>query len=155
MVHRGEIVEKIVRQSNVPIVKVAKLMGKNPKTLYNWFGEENLNLQKILDIGKVIHHDFSEQFKELKDLPNQLMIVAENVEPYGKEENFKEKYYRLLEEQNALLREGKAAYEGVVSAVMSLARAVNTNTEIMGTGLNKGTKDVNESLLQIARMLDR
>jgi hypothetical protein len=110
MKHRGEILEKIVRQSHIPISEIARKIGYNRKSIYDFFHNPELPLDTILKIGKVIRHDFSYDFPEL--FPFVRNQVHENQEIYEtkllnecvKEKNeWMHKYIDLLEQHNALL----------------------------------------------------
>lgn len=103
MVHRGEIVEKVVRDSGIPLTKVAKKMGKSRRWIYNVFEIPDLSLELILEFGKILHHDFS---KEIPQIASRRSIVNDEAAPYGENslEYWKSKYYGLLEEYNDLLK---------------------------------------------------
>jgi hypothetical protein len=105
MEHRGEIIEKEIRESGIPLTTIAKRMGKTRQWLYLLFENPNVSIDHMLEIGKIIYHDFSKNIPELK-----LNGVSE-----GKQEAFydtksevqlwKDKYFTLLEEHNALLKQ--------------------------------------------------
>lgn len=64
--HRGQIVKQRVKLNGVSITHIAEELGTTRVTLNNWFATEDLDYKKILQIGRVIKHDFSEQFPEIK-----------------------------------------------------------------------------------------
>jgi len=104
MQHRGEIVEKAVRQSGYPLTKLVSRLGKSRRWIYNAFENAQLPLDHILRIGKIIHHDFSEEIDELKGKPQpaeDLPLIYK--EPKHDAEYWRTKYYELLEKYNALL----------------------------------------------------
>lgn len=99
MQHKGEIVEKAVRQSGIPLTKLVKRLGKSRKWIYNAFENPQLSFDVIIDIGKIIHYDFSTDFKELKATqPNDLLNNSPQEIEY-----WKNKYLHLLEEYKTLL----------------------------------------------------
>lgn len=112
MKHRGEIVEKAVRQSGVPISEIARSIGYNRKSMYDFFQKADLGLDIVIQIGKAIRHDFRKDFPEL--FFSDRNEVGEPVEDYKSsadlEECIKErnewmyKYIDLLEQHNALLK---------------------------------------------------
>jgi hypothetical protein len=105
MQHRGEIVEKAVRQSGIPLTQLTKKLGKSRRWIYNAFENPNLSLDLISEIGKIIHHDFGNDFLELKHL-NPLVLEKEQAYQTLNEnsaEFWKNKYLILLEKYNALL----------------------------------------------------
>lgn len=101
MLHRGEIVEKAVRESGFPIAELARRMKKSRRHIYNLFENPHLSVDEILQIGKIIHVDFSDLFTEVSKTK---ALVEESVTPYGDSAAYwKDKYIALLEKYNALL----------------------------------------------------
>jgi hypothetical protein len=104
MQHKGEIVERAVRQSGIPIAKIAKRIGKSRKWMYNAFANPQLSIDYILSIGKIIGHDFS---KDLDDIKRLSMVEEKVVPTYVKPEEdaafWKNKYYELLDKYTLLL----------------------------------------------------
>jgi len=100
MEHKGEIIEKAVRNSGLAISKIAAKLGKSRRWMYLMFDNPNVPYEIILEIGKILHHDFSHDLKLIQ------MSVSEPIEHYGnKDVNYwREKYYTLLEEYNELLK---------------------------------------------------
>ena len=101
MEHRGEIVEKAVRQSGYSITKLSIKMKKSRRWVYNTFENSQLSIDKILEIGKIINHDFSKEIKEINR-----SIQQNKIDPLEKEnaEYWKNKYLYLLEEHQELIR---------------------------------------------------
>ncbi len=106
MLHRGEIIEKAIRESGYSITTVAQRLGKSRRWMYLLFDNPAVSIELILQIGKIIYHDFSLEFPEIiqgKKVANE----PEN-KGYGNNEEvsfWKEKYFTLLEEYNALLKQ--------------------------------------------------
>ena len=48
MQHKGEIVEKAVRDSGMPLTKLSAKMHKSRRWMYNAFENENLSIDYIL-----------------------------------------------------------------------------------------------------------
>jgi hypothetical protein len=101
MQHKGEIVEKAVRQSGIPLTKLVARLGRSRKWIYNAFENPQLSLDVILEIGKIIHYDFSNEIKEL----NSNNSVNETRPDYNEVEFWKNKYLLLLEDYKKLLDE--------------------------------------------------
>jgi hypothetical protein len=95
MLHRGEIVEKIVRKSGYSLTKLSSHLGISRNTLYNRFLCSNLSWQFISEVGKFIHYDFTIEFPELKEEPGLMNQNAVS--------RVEHKYIRLLEKYNELL----------------------------------------------------
>jgi hypothetical protein len=106
MQHKGEIVEKAVRQSGLPLTQLAKRLGKSRRWLYNAFDNPNVSIEHILHIGSIIHHNFSDEILDLKRFKNFEDPRSEENKytvPSESAEYWKNKYLTLLEKYNALL----------------------------------------------------
>jgi len=112
MQHKGEILEKAVRDSGMPLTKLTKKLNKSRRWIYNAFENPNVSIDYILEIGKIIHHDFSEDIAELKKYRTMAAFMQlEDVSPAKNDENqnldyWKNKYLKLLEKYNQLLERG-------------------------------------------------
>lgn len=80
-------------------------MGKSRRWIYNVFEMPDLSLDLVLEFGKILHYDFSD---EIPQIANRTTILNDMEVPYGvnKAEYWKTKYYSLLEEYNELLKKG-------------------------------------------------
>lgn len=101
----------MVRQSHIPISEIARKIGYNRKSIYDFFHNPELPLDTIIKIGKVIRHDFRQDFPELfafnKNELNELTEAYGNnrLEECVKEKDeWMHKYITLLEQHNALLK---------------------------------------------------
>jgi len=106
MQHKGEIVEKAVRQSGLPLTQLAKRMGKSRRWLYNAFDNPSLSIEHILRIGSIIHYNFANDIHDLQRFLNlEEPISEENNYAIRAEsaEYWKNKYLTLLEKYNGLL----------------------------------------------------
>ena len=111
MQHRGEIVKKAIQLSGYSITKLSEKLGKSRRWMYQVFENSTVSLDLILEIGKIIHYDFSEDIKELRHMQNKPSAAAEPAgHYYTKQEDsaeyWKDKYLQLLEEYNSLLKKG-------------------------------------------------
>ena len=103
MQHRGEIIKEAVYKSGFPITELAKRMGKSRRWVYLLFDNPTVSIDTVLQIGAIIHYDFSDEIETIK--PHVLNDSALN---YSKEEVYwKNKYLKLLEEYNELLKKKK------------------------------------------------
>lgn len=107
MQHRGEIVKNAIYQSGMSITLIAKKIGKSRRWMYQMFENNNVSLDLILQIGEIIHYDFSEEIREINYTKGHLQ--DNKMPPYGKPANdeaefWKNKYLNLLEEYNLLLK---------------------------------------------------
>ena len=96
--HRGEILERAIKESGFSISKLAKRLNKSRQYMYNLFLKSDVNPDIIIQIGKIIGHDFTSEIQFFQQL-------EEPKEEYSKEnaKYWKEKYIELLEKYNALL----------------------------------------------------
>jgi predicted transcriptional regulator len=102
MLHRGEIIEKAIRESGYSITTVAQRLGKSRRWMYLLFDNPAVSIELILQIGKIIYHDFSLEFPEIIQGKK---ITKETEESKSEVVFWKEKYFTLLEEYNALLKQ--------------------------------------------------
>ncbi len=113
MQHRGEIIERAVRQSGYPITRLAKKLGKTARWMYFLFNNPNAPVNHIIAIGDVIQYDFSEEIDELKKFrrlqnssvqPESMAMDNDPEKEKQTAEFWKNKYLELLEQYTALLR---------------------------------------------------
>lgn len=109
MQHKGEIIEKAVRESGHSITKLAQKMGKSRRWVYQIFDSAVVPIDYIIEIGKIIHYDFSEDIKGIKMYGSSRPISGVEDGRYSgkasseEAEHWKEKYMNLLEKYNDLL----------------------------------------------------
>jgi CRISPR/Cas system-associated exonuclease Cas4 (RecB family) len=103
MKHRGEIVERAIRQSGYPISQIANKLGKSRRWMYLMFDNSQVDIELIISIGKIIHHDFSTEIKELSSINRNLFLEPEPAYNKKTKEYWKNKYLQLLESYNELL----------------------------------------------------
>jgi hypothetical protein len=77
MQHRGEIVEKAVRNSGISIKRLHDTLGLSRGTIYNKFDDAYLDFDFIVKVGEVIKHDFSVDFPELALFPEEVADTSE------------------------------------------------------------------------------
>jgi len=113
MQHKGEIIEKAVRESGHSITKLAQKMGKSRRWVYQIFDSAVVPIDYIIEIGKIIHYDFSQDIKGIKmygsDWPSASVDDPRFSGKASSEEAeiWKEKYMALLEKYNDLLSKQK------------------------------------------------
>jgi hypothetical protein len=105
MQHRGEIIKEAIYKSGYPITELAKRMGKSRRWVYLLFENPTVSIDIILQIGIIIHYNFS---NEIEGLNSQTHTLNEPFPNYLKEEDYwKNKYLKLLEDYNDLLKKVK------------------------------------------------
>jgi hypothetical protein len=108
MQHREEIIKEAVYKSGYPITALAKRLGKSRRWMYLMFENNTISLDLVLQIGKIIHYDFTPKIKEFSLSPttlNELSTAYKNEEPSS--EYWKNKYLKLLEDYSELLKATK------------------------------------------------
>ena len=65
MEHRGEIIEKAIRNSGMPLTSIARKIGKSRQWIYLLFQNPNVSLNIIVKIGKIIYYDFKDEIHGL------------------------------------------------------------------------------------------
>jgi len=106
LIHKGEILEKAVRKTEFPIKLLAKRLGKSRRHIYHLFERREISIEVLIQVGKIIQYDFSDDFAELANVQKKFK-VEELSDPKGAYESleyWKSKYYDLLEKHELLLR---------------------------------------------------
>jgi len=105
MQQRGEIVKQAVYKSGYSISLLAKRMNKSRRWVYLLFDNPTVSLDVILQIGEIIHVDFSKLIQELKQNNSGLRTPELNTPETEKHtpEYWKNKYLNLLEKHIELL----------------------------------------------------
>ncbi|NRA10798.1 MAG: hypothetical protein HRT57_02440 [Crocinitomicaceae bacterium] len=109
MLHRGEIIKKVVHESGYSITTLAKRLNKSRRWVYYIFEKPNVSLDVVLEIGKILHHDFSVEMKGVVLYSTQNKDARTVTDhrifnsAYEEVQHWKEQYYTLLEKYNDLL----------------------------------------------------
>ncbi|MFM2285350.1 MAG: hypothetical protein RLZZ543_847 [Bacteroidota bacterium] len=107
MQHRGELLEAAIRKSGIPITRIVNQLKHSRRWLYNQFSRPDVSIDVMLDIGKIIHHNFAQELLELKQ-DRRINGISKEDDGVGYGEQsaqfWKDKYMRLLEEYNELLK---------------------------------------------------
>lgn len=121
MIHRGEIVEKVIREEAYSITKLAGKLGRSRRHIYNMFENNKLNWDVIEKIGEIINYDFSKKFDELKHRKRQAADIEFNYLTVKRSYTFEEcieeldfwkkRYIELMEKYSALLQSKLDAVE--------------------------------------------
>jgi len=91
VLHKSKIPEQAIRRSEYSISLLARKLNKSRQHVYNLFEKEHIPIDTILQVGLIINHDFSEEIKELTNIPQDYKYAVLN-EPL-------ERHQLLLEEQ--------------------------------------------------------
>lgn len=99
MASRGEIVKRVVQESGFSVTRLAQKINISRAQLYLDFANPEMSFDRILAIGKVLRHDFSQEFK---DLSTELVNLV-NEEPGVYARQLHECQGRLLSLQDQLI----------------------------------------------------
>lgn len=105
MIHRGVLIKKAVYKSGFSITELAKRLGKSRRWVYLMFENPSVSLDVVLELEKIIHYNFSLEIKEIR--PSMLGLIepaSSGQNEKHSDEYWKNKYLRLLEEYNELLK---------------------------------------------------
>lgn len=107
MIHRGQLVEKIVRKSGYSLTKLAEKLKISRNTLYNRFNDPHLGYGFIVRVGNIIYYDFTFDFPEIKkeiDLLGEVPIAVPQKEDGAAELwRIEAKYIQLVNKYDRLL----------------------------------------------------
>ncbi len=107
MQHRGELLKEAIKDSGVPLTRIVKKLNKSRRWLYNQFLLPDVPLDILIEIGRIIHVDFSNKVQQLKpDSKNSFLFLDGSEEGYGNNsaQFWKDKYMALLEEYTNVLK---------------------------------------------------
>jgi hypothetical protein len=99
MASRGEIVKKVVQESGFSISRLAEKIKISRAQLYLDFANPEMSYDRILAIGKVLKHDFSQDFK---DIPTDLVSLV-NEDPSVYKSALQDCQNRLMNVQDQLI----------------------------------------------------
>jgi predicted transcriptional regulator len=106
MQNRGEIIKQAVNKSGMSITHLSKSIGKSRKWVYDMFENESVSLDVILQVGEIIHHNFTTEIDDLYSLQKGTIATSlDNENNSNSVEYWKNKYLILLEEYNTFLKE--------------------------------------------------
>lgn len=99
-IHHGKFISKIIEDSKKTIVEISELAGYSRTSIYRWFGEEKIDMEKIHNIAEASGIDVSGKMPELdhyRKIHHEKGVKKES----GKEEVVpKNKYFALMEKLN-------------------------------------------------------
>ena len=103
--HKGQIVERIVRQSGYTLTRLATRLNISRNTLYNKFNNPNLSFDFIMKVGEIISYDFSIDFPEMKREPEEIGADGGQYETNKEFEyvGFMKEYFALAKQHRSLL----------------------------------------------------
>ena len=104
-IHMGKLLERVIRKKGLNISGLAREIGVNRRSLYNWFEEKNIKVEVLQKVSEVIDHDFSAQFPNILGQEQNKKAEVSNATMVKDKEYWKDKYILLLERYSELLSE--------------------------------------------------
>lgn len=113
----GEILERIVRRNRMGISELSRKLNVSRRTIYNWFGQDHLNHEVILQIGQSLGQNLSVSFPDVFAESNtEVVHRTETGTKRSGDSNsvyfWMNKYINLLEKYNSLLSVEEEDSEG-------------------------------------------
>jgi DNA-binding XRE family transcriptional regulator len=110
-VHIGHTFEQVIRRDRLGISELARRLDVSRRTIYNWFETQNLSFEIVFKVGRIIGHDFSQEFPQLFIYENQDLVDKNLNIPHKNDPDFSinpvyywmDKYIKLLEKYNEIL----------------------------------------------------
>ncbi|MFZ4263646.1 helix-turn-helix domain-containing protein [Sphingobacterium sp. HJSM2_6] len=107
-IHLGKVLEQVLRMEHYGISELSRKLKVSRRTIYNWFEQDNLNLQIIFKVGEIIGHDFTAELPETliknhRNLLNEEEISLIKIADSNSVFFWMNKYISLLEKYNDLL----------------------------------------------------
>lgn len=97
----GRLLEKVIRKKGLNISKLAKAIGVDRRSMYNWFSEPELKEGILERIAEAIDHDFSAEVPTATIKNPDLIASSKEIRD---DEYWKDKYIDLLERYSDLLK---------------------------------------------------
>lgn len=107
VIHRGKILEHIVREEKYPIKKLAEKLGyKSRGTVYLHFQDSDLPWEIIQNYARVLRKDLTREYPDMLTLGDPVIQIKERSvqELEALVDYWKTKYIDLLEKQNEMFR---------------------------------------------------
>ena len=102
--HAGSVIEKTIRRHHLSITTISRKMNIHRRTLYNWFNKKELPYTVIIELGKVLDHDFSEDLalEDITTYKENLIIQKPKKSTIDKYQYWMFKYLELLNKYSEL-----------------------------------------------------
>jgi hypothetical protein len=106
--HKGEYLNGLVRKKGIKIKVLTAAAGYDRSSFYNHIKDPNLSFAILIRYGKVLNHDFAEEFPEMKIHHKNDVQPAMSYEELEKDrDSWKEKYFQVAELYHQCMRQQK------------------------------------------------
>ena len=84
-IHIGQLIKKIVRESNIKDIDFAKRIGKSKQNIYDLYKRSDVEVKLLLTISRALEYDFFQHFSKREKLQEtevsvQLKVKSENLD---------------------------------------------------------------------------
>jgi hypothetical protein len=93
-IHRGQVLKKAVYDSGIKIAELARRIGKSRRFIYIMFNNKDVPTHLMKTVCEAIKHPFTRNMIEIKSETEDVFY----------DDYWKDKYFKLLEEHNTLLK---------------------------------------------------
>jgi hypothetical protein len=105
-VHRGQLLKRIVKNSDLSITTIAKRAGYSRATYYNHIEVKSLSLGILERYGNALGHDFSMEIPEISQIKSFTEREPLSIqEAIMQRDQWRSKYFELIEKYKTLLEE--------------------------------------------------
>lgn len=101
--HRGKILEEAIREKGYTFTSAAKRAKISRRTLYNYFEDPDLSMQKIAQIDEVLVLGLDKKFTNLSNYDYLLADSTQSSTDESSPTYWRKKYIELLEKYTKLL----------------------------------------------------
>ena len=98
-VHIGELIKSVIEKKNLKKQGVAESMGKTNSALHKIFTKKDISTDLIKQLSEIINHDL---FMEIAKTQSSSKPVMQDTLIPKVNDNYKEKYYALMERYSVL-----------------------------------------------------
>jgi tRNA(Phe) wybutosine-synthesizing methylase Tyw3 len=109
-IHRGAILHAVAKRQKKTIIKIAKDAGYEKSSIFKHFRQKDLPLEILYKYATTIPHHFEIEIPEMADYLEQNGLKIEETrkltyeELQRQSEEWKDRFYKLLEEHQKLLK---------------------------------------------------
>lgn len=103
MIHQGEHIRQVIKDSGVSITALCKKLQKSRRWIYDVMQQPQVSVDVLIQLGQALHYNFIADFPQYVKFQHQLQPshrLQEDDVNY-----WREKYYSMLEQYSTLLEE--------------------------------------------------
>jgi len=106
--HKGEYLNELVRKKGIKIKVLTQAAGYDRSSFYNHIKDPHLSFGILARYGKVLNHDFAEEFPEMNAGQKSPVKPAMSYDELETDrDSWKEKYFQVAELYHQCMRQLK------------------------------------------------